>query len=956
MVLADPVALTRLATKAGRAALRTGKVPPRLAWRRWVLSRGRDDTAAAGGRSTLVIAPHPDDETIGCGAAIARKRTAGTPVEVAVVTDGRHSHLSPLVSPTRLAELREAESRAACDLLGVAPDSVRFLGYEEGTLWRCLDDLVATLAALIETVRPDEILVTSEHDWHDDHRAVNAAVRRAAAQVGYSGLLGAFPVWFWADGPWTTHPTAGLGEQLRTLGPTGDALRLPRPWLVATEGFVDRKRAAFARYLSQTTNLTGEPTWAVFPDGWLDPFCGPHEPFFPLAPDARAAAERQAAAGLRLAAAPTIAGPTIAAAADDFDDERGLGAVIGTRSSSGALRSGVDAEGTVGIDGGELRLAALDRPGWGRQGIAYGPFSAAPGLTLAVQILNGHNTAQSNTLPQGRKALVKRLAAEFPHVELDPAHLDDNLAIGFYPSPDQPGPTGHGLVMHAGGILNGELRARVGGGLAELVQAVQEVPLRYVVALRDGGAVYYLASVPGAHGAAALPLMRPVCVDATPPAGLVWAGIHQAVHGEVGHDIATRVAAVRAEFVAELAGWGAGTLVADRLADRSPAAPWRPGSGTVVRSERGATSAGSEPAWAWLAVDSAAGLVHVVIDTAPVQGADTAAGLLFRCGEDGSGWRVVVNRDRATLAVRTGQDAWEPVAERAVRLDSGQRTSLQVLDDGTTLAVNLGGTSLFGWISDTRHATNRGAGVLAGPLGSSATVADFEVFPRTLPVPAALDLGEPWFGRGSELVFEDRFDGPAGPLQEAGWERTLGAGSFQLADGGGCVVVASPSQPNPGRTLYTRPWPHPDLADLEVVLTPPGTGQGQGHGSRGGVTFFQDPDNLLVLNAWLDDTKDHDGSSLSLFFRLDGRERVYDAVWTNVGRRIRWGHTSVIRASFDGSHLVAWLDGEPVLWRRISDIRPNIAPLRITRVGLAANREWGDDTGTHFHRITARRR
>lgn len=110
MVLADPVALTRLATKAGRAALRTGKVPPRLAWRRWVLSHGRDDTAAAGGRSTLVIAPHPDDETIGCGAAIARKRTAGTPVEVAVVTDGRHSHLSPLVSPTRLAELREAES------------------------------------------------------------------------------------------------------------------------------------------------------------------------------------------------------------------------------------------------------------------------------------------------------------------------------------------------------------------------------------------------------------------------------------------------------------------------------------------------------------------------------------------------------------------------------------------------------------------------------------------------------------------------------------------------------------------------------------------------------------------------------------------------------------------------------------------------------------------------------
>jgi len=48
----------------------------------------RDDTATSAARSALVLAPHPDDETLGCGATILRKRAAGTPVHVLIVTDG----------------------------------------------------------------------------------------------------------------------------------------------------------------------------------------------------------------------------------------------------------------------------------------------------------------------------------------------------------------------------------------------------------------------------------------------------------------------------------------------------------------------------------------------------------------------------------------------------------------------------------------------------------------------------------------------------------------------------------------------------------------------------------------------------------------------------------------------------------------------------------------------------
>jgi len=253
----------------------------------------------------MVVAPHPDDETIGCGASIAARAAAGTEVTVVIVTDGRHSHTSSVISPDELASRRMAESVAACRLLGLDDDAVRFLGYEEGQLWNRLPELAGELAALIAERRPDEVVVTSEHDWHDDHRAVNAAVRRAAARAGFTGAVAAYPVWYWADGPWRNSPTDTARTQL--CGFFGDlraAWRLGPARLVPTRsGGVDhaeRKRAAFACYESQTTNLTGEADWATFPAGWIDPFCGAFEPFFPLRPDPHAGAEQvreQAAAG-----------------------------------------------------------------------------------------------------------------------------------------------------------------------------------------------------------------------------------------------------------------------------------------------------------------------------------------------------------------------------------------------------------------------------------------------------------------------------------------------------------------------------------------------------------------------------------------------------------------------------------------------------------------------------------
>lgn len=278
--------------KAARFAVRKARRPLGAQWRAQVLATGVDDTAASATRRTLVVAPHPDDETIGCGATMARKRAAGTAVDVVIVCDGRHSHASTVITPQQLAETRAAESLEACSLLGVDGDHVRVLGFEELTLWRCLDDVAAALAAVIAEVDPEEILVVTDQDWHTDHQATHVALLRAVERSGYRGLLGAYPVWFWHDGPWRTVPIAPLSSTWRELiaGPLA-ARRLPPARLVHTEQYAERKRAAFSCYRSQTTNLTGEPGWATFEPGWIEPYL-PSEVFFPVDAEAVARAGR----------------------------------------------------------------------------------------------------------------------------------------------------------------------------------------------------------------------------------------------------------------------------------------------------------------------------------------------------------------------------------------------------------------------------------------------------------------------------------------------------------------------------------------------------------------------------------------------------------------------------------------------------------------------------------------
>ena len=119
-----------------------------------------------------------------------------------------------------------------------------------------------------------------------------------------------------------------------------------------------------------------------------------------------------------------------------------------------------------------------------------------------------------------------------------------------------------------------------------------------------------------------------------------------------------------------------------------------------------------------------------------------------------------------------------------------------------------------------------------------------------------------------------------------------------------------------------------------------------------GFILYQDMENYVTLNVWRTDY--YGGSSISTFFKFAGFEDIYDAIWTNVGNRVHYGKPSRLRLCCDGEQYLVFVDDEPVLYRAFRDVYADVEPLRIRKVGLLANWEFGNDTGSRFEQFRAR--
>lgn len=252
----------------------------RRAVRAGMVAAARDETDAASVRSALVVAPHPDDETLGCGAAILRKVAAGTPVTVAVVTDGRHSHRTSHLTPDALAELRRAEMHEAAHRLGLGPDAVRWLGVTDGTVPARESDLAARLAGLIAELRPDDVYATAADDGHGDHAAAGRAARAAVRATDGRVRLLEYPVWLWTSWP------LRRGARARSTVDAARRLAARQVVRVRTGAYREAKLHALDAHRSQLRRPAGVPAdvaWPVLPPAVLSAAAGT-ELFFPWRP------------------------------------------------------------------------------------------------------------------------------------------------------------------------------------------------------------------------------------------------------------------------------------------------------------------------------------------------------------------------------------------------------------------------------------------------------------------------------------------------------------------------------------------------------------------------------------------------------------------------------------------------------------------------------------------------
>ena len=120
----------------------------------------------------LVIAAHPDDEVIGCGAMLAWHRRAGHTVTAVHMTDGTAG--DPDGRHRDIAELRRREGSEALRRLGV--EDVRSLGLPDGELPEHLDAVRARFRELVAEVSPKTLYSFFFTEAHRDHRAIGRAV------------------------------------------------------------------------------------------------------------------------------------------------------------------------------------------------------------------------------------------------------------------------------------------------------------------------------------------------------------------------------------------------------------------------------------------------------------------------------------------------------------------------------------------------------------------------------------------------------------------------------------------------------------------------------------------------------------------------------------------------------------------------------------------------------------
>ncbi|MET4093615.1 bifunctional PIG-L family deacetylase/class I SAM-dependent methyltransferase [Arthrobacter sp. UYCu712] len=237
------------------------------------------DAAELAGMAFVILAAHPDDESLGAGGLLARLQALGADVRVLLATAGEASHPgSPTTTPEHLSAVRLREFGGA--LAHVLPDSGwHYLVLPDGQLAGHREEVRSAVQQAVTDAaaspgRPAEritLVAPYRHDGHPDHEVLGSVAAEVAGAGGH-GLL-EYPIWYWlwagpADPAWQSW------------------LRLP-----LDRAEQQAKAAAMDSHTSQVRALSGQPGDEVLlPPAFLQHFERPFETFAWQRPAAAAGA------------------------------------------------------------------------------------------------------------------------------------------------------------------------------------------------------------------------------------------------------------------------------------------------------------------------------------------------------------------------------------------------------------------------------------------------------------------------------------------------------------------------------------------------------------------------------------------------------------------------------------------------------------------------------------------
>lgn len=217
----------------------------------------------------LVVAPHPDDEVFGAGGTIAAAVLRGCCVTVAFLSRGEASHDGCCrLEPDRVGAERKSLAEASGKLLGLESDRLRWLDLPDGGIPGKGDEgfseAVRKLIRILQTEKPDTVLLPHPRDAWPDHMAAAEIGLEAVRASGFACDVVHYVVWAWYD--------------LTLRGLLHIDRRAARRVDITEIG--DRKRAAIRCYFDGIAPGCNKPWCGQPPRGFLGCFLRDYELLF----------------------------------------------------------------------------------------------------------------------------------------------------------------------------------------------------------------------------------------------------------------------------------------------------------------------------------------------------------------------------------------------------------------------------------------------------------------------------------------------------------------------------------------------------------------------------------------------------------------------------------------------------------------------------------------------------